>query len=246
MSLILSELATIEQIENVQTPDAIGAHYPIPHIDVYHRVRDTIDRHGFQVLEINHSLNWNHQQYYCVMRIQDTEHKSLLVGARNAHDKTCAASVIGGALLKVCTNGWFFGEYKFSRKHTRYLSRDLDGHITEAIAHLAIGKQQDDDRELVYRDTRLAKRDADHLLIESLRARALPASKIPEVLQVYERPPHAEYGTENLWTLFQAYTELGKSMQVNTLQRRTIKLQGLFDAYAMQRASTIDVVAERN
>ncbi len=51
----------------------------------------------------------------------------------------------------------------------------------------------------------------DHLLMRAMVADVLPASRLPKVLEAWEEPRHAEFQPRTAWSLFNAFTEVGKT-----------------------------------
>lgn len=42
---------------------------------------------------------------------------------------------------------------------------------------------------------------ADHIILEAVRAKALPASRLPKVLEAWETPRHREFAERTAWSL---------------------------------------------
>ena len=51
---------------------------------------------------------------------------------------------------------------------------------------------------------------AHHLMVEAVRGNIVPASRLPKVLNAWERPAHLEFQPRTAWSLFNAFTEVQK------------------------------------
>jgi hypothetical protein len=67
------------------------------------------------------------------------------------------------------------------------------------------------------------------LIIRAVDARALPVTKIPDVLKEWREPSHPEFRDRTAWRFFNAMTEVLKG-HLDMLLRRTQALHGLLDA----------------
>jgi hypothetical protein len=74
----------------------------------------------------------------------------------------------------------------------------------------------------------LAPRDADHLLVEGLRRRVLPASRLPQVMRAWEKPRYPEFAPRTAWSLLNAFTEVTKSRSPRAQIEGTLRLTRMF------------------
>jgi hypothetical protein len=54
---------------------------------------------------------------------------------------------------------------------------------------------------------------ADHMLVEVIRVRALPASWLPKVLQAWENPSHEKFRLQTTWSQLNTFTGIHKSLK---------------------------------
>ena len=73
---------------------------------------------------------------------------------------------------------------------------------------------------------------AHDLTIRAVDCAAITTSQIPDVLREWRTPSHAEFEPRNAWSLFNAFTEVHKTVNPNTALRRGEALYGLFDGLA--------------
>jgi hypothetical protein len=69
---------------------------------------------------------------------------------------------------------------------------------------------------------------ADHLLVEAVRRNALPASRLPKVLDAWEKPRHEEFAPRTAWSLFNAFTEVQKTRSARAQVEDGLRLSHLF------------------
>jgi hypothetical protein len=68
-----------------------------------------------------------------------------VLGLRNNHDKTFPTGIVAGTSVFVCDNLSFSSEIKFTRKHTRFIVRDLPQLVSRSIG-LLLAKWHDQDK----------------------------------------------------------------------------------------------------
>ena len=163
---------------------------------------------------------------------------SLVVGLRNSHDKTFPASLALGSQVLVCDNLSFFGEVVLTRRHTRFIERDLPGIVAQAVGRLSEMRTQQADRIMAYKGTRIQDRTAHDLIVRAVDARVIPVTQLPLVLKEWREPSHNEFAENgrSVWRLFNAITESFKSRSLEVLPRRSQALHGLLDRIAQVAA----------
>jgi hypothetical protein len=85
------------------------------------------------------------------------------------------------------------------------------------------------DEEIAAMKTReLPQAHAHHLMVEAIRARVLPASRLPKVIEAWEEPPHPEFAPRTAWSLFNAFTEVQKANAPQAQMEGSLRLSSLF------------------
>jgi hypothetical protein len=153
----------------------------------------------------------------------------MAVGVRNSHDKSFPAALSLGTRVFVCDNLAFSGEVRLERKHTRFIMRDLPGLVTRAVGALVEMRGAQDRRIERYQGVRIMDDEAHDLVIRALDAGAVTTTAIPAVLSAWRKPLHEAFASRNAWSLFNAFTEVGKAWAPALVMERTLKLHGLFD-----------------
>lgn len=220
-----------EQIDLVHTPAPEGDWYPIPHNLLLETVRDSLLGSGLRVVNEAHALTRDGARYFGLLELDGGADYTTVVGLRNSHDKAYAAGLVVGSCVYVCDNLSFSGEIKLARRHTRFIERDLPQLTHAAIGRLGLLRHRQDERIAAYKQHELDNVQADHLILELLRAQVITATKIPHVIREWEAPRHPEFAADGLtaWRLFNAVTENTKGGLGNA-PRRGQALHGVLDA----------------
>lgn len=222
---------SVDQLFDVQTPAPTETHYPLPH----HVVRDTVVNHildsGLDIEDEHHGL-WSpkggtgNDRYFGLFNIiGDTDDFRFVVGVRNSHDKRFSAGACSGSRVFVCDNLAFSGEHVLKRKHTRFVEQDF----TQLVRDLPLRQLADGETKRIaaYKETELTDVQLHDLAIRSVDDGVLPASKLPELLTQWRTPNHPEFRDRNVWSAFNAYTEVLKGTSLERLSGRTQRLHSL-------------------
>lgn len=195
------------------------------------RIEETLPRHGLSITGAAHALTHDENRYFGLLEIRNGSNSpdfGWVLGLRNSHDKRFPAGMVVGSQVFVCDNLAFCGEIEVSRKHTRFVLRDLPMLIDEAVQQLA-GRWTEQDRRIdAYKGCRLSDNQAHDLTVRALDAGVICASRIPNVLQEWRNPRHEEFKPRNTWSWFNAVTETVKG-RLHDLPRRTQALHRLCD-----------------
>ena len=128
----------------------------------------------------------------------------------------------------------FSGEVKISRKHTRFAERDLRHLTARAVGQLGDRFRGLDQRVAAYKEERVSNARAHDIVIRAVDCAvdcaAITPAQIPDVLLEWRKPSHEEFAARNAFSLWNAFTEVFKSVNPHTAMRRGEALHGLFDA----------------
>lgn len=221
------------EISNLPVPEATKSHVPIPHDRLISSVERAIASSPYEIVNEGHGVSHEGQRYFGVLELHaEIMHAdySLTVGIRNSHDKMFPAGITAGSKVFVCDNLCFSGEVTTFRRHTRYILRDLDNRIMQTMGRLGEAERHQSQRIDAYRITDMSDRDVHDFLIRSVDSQVIPASKIPKVLTEWREPSHEEFTEDrNAWRLMNAYTEVFKEVNPQTLTTRGMTLHGMLD-----------------
>lgn len=242
-----AELIKDAELRKVETPPPSGRHYPTPHHRLFDTAREMLEVGGFQVKQFEHSITPDGNRYFGLMEVtngHNAEDYSRIVGLRNAHDKKFTGELVTGAGVFVCDNLSFSGEIKVSRKHTRFMERDLPKMIGLAIGKISEMWDNQGQRIEAYKDAEMSRAEIHDMVCLALNSGALPSSKIKPVLDEYRAPQHEEFEPRTAWSFFNAFTEIGKAWPLPTLQRRTTLMHGVVDTHLGIDASKVTIDTE--
>ena len=223
-----------DEVTAAPTPPRTQSWVPIPHHHLLQQFETTLAGCGMRVVSEFHGLWGGGQRYFGLLEVSNgrqQENYSLVVGVRNSHDKSFPAAIALGASVCVCDNLSFSGEVCLSRRHTRFIERDLPRLVSTAVGTLTDMRHAQDDRIAQYKATEFIDSQAHDLV--ALDAGVVPASQVPKVLAEWREPQHPEFAEcgRTAWRLFNGFTEVLKGRNLAMLPRRTQALHGLLDAH---------------
>lgn len=228
------------QLASVATPAATATHFPIPHDLLLDEVENALNVVDINVKKMELGLAREGARFFGILTLERDnapDDYAPVLGLRNSHDKTFQAEGVIGSQVFVCDNLAFSGEFKFCRKHTRFIMRDLSELVMRSVSHVRTYLVNQDERLDAYKATRITDRDANNLIIELFRRKALNVLRIPKVIEQWYEPEHPEHAEDGntVWRLFNAYTAAlkgegdGGAARSMYLPRQTIKAHALLD-----------------
>jgi hypothetical protein len=224
------------QVEAVPTPQATATWQPIPHGELIGLVERNIGQLGFKIVNESYALARDGARFFGTLDLENcrqAEDYRIVVGLRNSHDMSFPAGLAMGSRVFVCDNLAFSGEVQIARKHTRYILRDLPTLANSAVGRLNDLREKQDTRIVAYKGTALADGQAHDIIVRAVDARVIPNQRIPDVLNEWRKPRHAEFEPRTAWSLFNAFTETLKDANRFDLPKRATALHGLMDQVAV-------------
>jgi hypothetical protein len=240
MSLIIAKnKVNAEQLMGVETPEAADRFQPIPHFSLVEMTREAIGRAGLEVSLEEHSLARGGQRYFGGFALKGADitgsDRQIVLGLRNAHDKSFAASICVGNRMMVCENLCFSSDIKLARRHTTNIIADLPRVLSDAVARVVSHWADMGKRIELYKETEISRDRAADLLIDLVDVKAFPARDIYAAVQEFRNPRHEEFKGGTLWTLYNSITENLKGGDLSKLPFRTMTCQSVFDRIAGHR-----------
>ena len=244
MLILAKNKVESEQLAEVPTPSATDTHTPIPHALLADRTRNVIATAGLEITQEEHALARNGLRYFGGFALKgqgiEGDDRQLVLGLRNAHDKSFAASVCIGNQMMVCENLCFSSDVKLARRHTANIVRDLPRVLSSAVSRVIshwsdMGKRID-----AYQATEVARDRAADLIVSLVDAKAFPARDVYKAVQEFRNPRHDEFKGGSLWTLYNGITEHLKGGDLTKLPQRTMTVQSVFDRIAGHSPEILD------
>lgn len=244
MSLIIAKnKVNAEQLFTVATPEKTDSFQPIAHAGLVTLTRDAIERAGLSIVQEEHSLARGGQRYFGGFALSGVDisgtDRQIVLGLRNAHDKSFAASVCVGNRMMVCENLCFSSDIKLARRHTTNIMADLPRVLSDAVARVVSHWQDMGKRIESYQQTEISRDQASSLLVDLVDSKAFPAREIYNAVQEFRNPRHEEFKGGSLWTLYNSVTENLKGGDLTKLPFRTMTTQSIFDRIAGHRGLTV-------
>lgn len=225
-----------QAVQDSDTPAPFHGWHPIPHGTLVDGVERSLAKVGMQVVSEAHGLSREDNQYFGMFQVASTTNVDedqgdygVIVGMRNSHDKSFAASLALGAGVFVCDNLSFSGEVKLNRKHTAHIVRDLPSLTHRAVGLLAQHRKGQDLRIAAYKEEDISDVQAHDFFINALDAQVIVPSKLPKVIAEWRSPSHDDFKPRTAWSLFNSFTEILKG-NVNQSLKRTQTLHGMMDS----------------
>jgi len=239
-------LVNFDEVVNVPTPpveyrkkeNANGeravSYQPVAHHSLVRQTKNRLTENGFIIQDEVHSLARSNQHYFGLFAVDhpnrvNTE-RGCVIGIRNSHDKTFPAGLCAGDAPFVCDNLIFTNTIKLARRHTRNILNDLDFTINRALGKLFGFWNSQDARIEAYKDVSIGNVLANDLIVKAARAKALPKTKILDVVNQWESSDHIEFRDRNVNSLYNAFTEVYKGNLI-ALPGRSEALHSLLDNY---------------
>lgn len=219
------------EVARVTTPKATATWQPIPHVTLIETVEDALRAIGLRIGNQAHALSPDSNEYFGLTEIigeTSAQDYVNVVGIRNSHNKRFPAALVIGSSVVVCDNLAMLGSFKLSRKHTRFIERDLPQIVGRLVGQLSSVFHQQEQRIEAYKNFRLKDKTANDIVIRSFDNGAITGRMIPSVLKEYREPRHEVFREKSAWSLFNAFTEVLKG-NLPELPKRTEVLHGLFD-----------------
>ncbi len=227
----------------IETPRPTETWFPLPHRHLVEEVESQLIETGFDLLRSTHAVSHDGNRYFGVLEVSPQGNNvsnghGWVVGLRNSHDKRFPAGLVAGTRVFVCDNLSFSGLIQIRRKHTRFAVRDLRQLTARAVGQLGERLVGMETRITAYHNLQLTSSQAHDLVVRATDCRAITTSQIPEVLAHWRKPGHEEFRPRNGWSLWNACTEVFKSVNPHTAIARCEALHGLFDGVSGVRIAS--------
>ncbi len=234
MSLYLSnksQRVTDVQLGDVKTPEPTRLWKPLPHLDFVSMIRSAIERQGFNVTKQEFGIQDGKKdeqiipgaKMFGLMTVENgiqTEGYKMAVGFRNSHDQSLAAGVFLGSNVMICDNLCYSGDIHVIRKHLHGNMNSINHTLRRSFERLGeYGVKQDN----TFRQMQLTTfNDVNfhNLVCQCVLTDVFSPSKVGKVLKQWHEPNHAVFQKRNLWSAFNAVTEVAKETSTFTMPER--------------------------
>jgi hypothetical protein len=223
--------ATKVDLASVPVPEETDSYVSVPYLRFVEEVELHVPRFGLTITEERFALAKDGRQLFGVLTCTNGHGQgdyALAIGLRSSYDRSLAVGLVAGTRVFCCDNLAFSGEASMHRKHTAHVFRDLPDLIYRMLSKVSAIRERQDAEIAAWKQRELRPADAHHLMVEAIRARALPASRLPKVLEAWENPSHSEFEPRTAWSLYNAFTEHAKSRSPGAQFEDTLRVTGVF------------------
>jgi hypothetical protein len=231
--------ATAADLASVPVPEDTATWKAIPYPRLIEEVKLHIPRFGLSVEDERYALGREGNQMFGVLTCKNghVEDWGLAIGLRSSYDRSLAVELVAGSRVFVCDNLAFHGETQVSRKHTVNLFRDLPDLIYRMLSAVSSMKDQMAYEIGMMKQMELDDEHAHDLMVRAVKSNALPASRLPKVIEWWDSPGlRVMYGRTG-WGLFNAFTTVTGGQSPALQMDNTLRLTKLFrEALALSPA----------
>jgi len=229
-----AKVATMEDLMAVTPPKHTETYCPVPYGDFVGTVRELLPRFDMKEIGSQFALSPDNQKMFgilkCETNLGDTE-GCLAIGLRSSYNTTLAPALIAGRNLFICDNLAFSGEIQGSRKQTQNVFRDLENMVWTTLREVErrFGQMLIQDRKM--KEIEVNTRLKDHILMESVRKRAIGLKKVLHVDREFRRDDpklNEAFGPWSAWRLFNAFTEVYKTRNPWQVAEESTRLRHVF------------------
>lgn len=237
----MSQLVTIEELRQIQTPPATSTYQPIGHYDLSRSIR-TISQDmlkGYDLIDERYEIARDGAQLFSVLTFgTDHSEMGLSVGYRNSLDKSMSVGICIGSQVYVCSNMMFSasnGGIVIMKKHSKNLLAGLeDLTITTLYKAQYTFAQLITDSEIM-KSNRIGNDEAFRLMGWLYGYGLITPRQLPMILEHWQRSPHPAFIEDNVWRFYNACTEALKSSPPNNAMERHIGLHSALTTYCHDR-----------
>jgi hypothetical protein len=201
-----AEAIDYDGLRSLAIPEATATHVPVPHHSVVDMVKYSLGFFGHELIQEDYGVTPDGARFFGVLSLRSPYGDYTdTVGLRNSHDKKFPIGISIGSRVFVCDNLAFNGEHVIKRKHTTNAKRDLPGLVAAVIEPLGEARKAQALTFERFKGTLLSQEWANNAIMEMYRRGAINVTKIADVLDAYEEPPH-DWGDRTAWRMFNAAT----------------------------------------
>lgn len=223
--------ATKTDLAAAPVPEATDSYVPVPYGRFVEELELHVPRFGLTITEERFALARDGLQMFGVLTCRNggpDRDYGLAIGLRNSYDHSIAVGLVAGVQVFCCDNLAFSGEVAMQRKHTVNVFRDLPDLIYRMLSDVSSMKDRMEQETEAMKERELSRTQAHDLMIEAVRASAIPSSKLPKVIDAWDRPKYPEFDGRNAWSLYNAFTEVQKSRSPRAQIEDTLRVTRVF------------------
>lgn len=159
------------------------------------------------------------------------------LGVRHDNSGRYAVSIAVGARVAVCSNGVFDGD--FVLKHRHYSDIDLTEIVQLGVEEWMTEAYKVERFIKAMQASSIDEKDASYLIVKTAEGvsgndhSCLPWAHLQKVTNLWRSPPHEEFAARNVWSLHNAFTEVGKKLSPPKQLRLLKGLRAVMGEYCL-------------
>ena len=236
-----AEPMTIEQLRMMDSDHykpLTPTHKPLPHYRVADTIRESLRRFtDYSVVDEQYGVSHKGKNCFGAMSLRKVgdvrEDYELFYGWRHSNIMHFSLRCGLGDKFFICDNMAFLIESEIKgAKHTSNVHNTFSWRLDELNRNLLAKGDSIHERNDCYKKVILSYKDSDHLIMESVRQKALPKTKATAVDGEYRKPSY-KYGTNgiSLLDLKHAMTHINKGSFYGDQIKRTQIMHKVFDNF---------------
>lgn len=212
------KLTSRQDLVHVPTPAPMGrSHSPYPFSRYVDQVEESLQFHGFDIMDQEYVVTQDDQQFFGMMEIRqhasdvdviEAKGWTIQVGLRGSHNQTLPRGLLLGSRVIVCSNLCFHGNIgQFKTKQTTALSSRLPFLIRECLTHVP---EMVEDQDVAFdrmKQREMSTTDVKASLVSLLDQNGLSAPQLGKAWNEWKQPSYDHGSDPSVWRFFNAATE---------------------------------------
>lgn len=221
-----------QELDAVLPPPETATFFPIKHSIVLDRVSDTLSSSGYEIASQQLALSPDNQRFFgtLTLRTPIMDGVALMIGVKNANDRSTPIGFCAGEKIFVCDNGSFASEVVIARRHTRFGETRFNDALSQAVLGLRQYQALAQTRIENLKGLTLTEDAANSYLLKAAETGIVGWRLLPKVIEEWREPRYDDFKPRTAWSLFNSFTEALKDRQLRQPARaaaETIRLQKL-------------------
>ena len=206
------KLTRRQDLQYIPTPRPMGTrHAPYPFHRYVDQVEDSLDFHGFNIVDQEYVVTADHQQFFGMMEITNgikADGWTIQVGLRGSHNQTLPRGLLLGSKVIVCSNLCFHGNIgQFKTKQTNMIANRLPHLIRQCLMHVPALVERQDVVFTQMKEREIGTTDVKAALVSLLDQNGLSAPQLAKAWQEWKTPTFDHGEDLSVWKFFNACTQ---------------------------------------
>ena len=201
----------------IETPRPMGrSHAPYAFHTYVDQVEESLDFHGFEVMDQEYVVTQDSLQFFGLMEITLKSERGdvvprdwrINVGLRGSHNQTLPRGLLLGSSVIVCSNLCFHGNIgQFKTKQTTAISNRLPFLIRQCLTHVP---EMIEDQDVAFnrmKEREVSTTDVKASLVTLLDRKGLSAPQLAKAWGEWKQPSFDHGSDPSVWKFFNACTQ---------------------------------------